>query len=395
MNMHPDSLLNNPNLTFSQAINPQTGELIPDRYGNFTRTAETQQLKFSVINSIHHKQTRILIKGSLHKYCKGNNHEDFNIDDLRATIRNLSDLMQTEPEYLIIHQIEFGVNITPAMPTKFFIDQILSHAGKEYELREFNEKGYLKRFRRTQFEVKIYDKGFQYELTDDILRTEIKVTKMDFLHKKGVNIMTVADLLNFAEYPKLKNILNATLQRLIFTDDRIQPKDITSTKDRTLFKEAANPRFWTKLRTIADRMAFSRHLKKIDSIRGKYAPDDLKEIFLQLVANKWDFLFDNVTFLPLTKNDELLRYDTHIVCNNVTPAPRYCLTCGRDITAQKTGSQYCSEKIYGPEVKSCRNEVSNFKKRENGYYPGATLFNIDEMLKPEYLRLKKIAFKHS
>lgn len=38
---------------------------------------------------------------------------------------------------------------------------------------------------------------------------------------------------------------------------------------------------------------------------------------------------------------------------------RYCLTCGRDITNQKTGSKFCSEKLYGREAKKCRNMDSN------------------------------------
>ena len=38
---------------------------------------------------------------------------------------------------------------------------------------------------------------------------------------------------------------------------------------------------------------------------------------------------------------------------------RRCLTCGRDITDQRTGSVYCSELRYGKDAKRCRNKASN------------------------------------
>lgn len=72
---------------------------------------------------------------------------------------------------------------------------------------------------------------------------------------------------------------------------------------------------------------------------------------------------------------------------------RLYVTCGRDISNQKSKSWYCSELRYGNEVKRCRNKVSNLKVREGRNYPQLTLFNIDEFLSPELQRLKSIAFK--
>ena len=377
-NFRPDILSENPLLSFSQRINPRTGELTANERGNQTLEAEFGNMRIRIVTNIRTNAHRLFIEGSLHKHHRGNNYEDFGIADLRESLRLFLADVGIEPGGCIIHQIEFGVNITPPMPTQQFIDQILSHAGKVCELRQYDDTGYLKRFSRTQFEVKIYDKGFQYGLPFDVLRVEIKARKMDFLHTKGIHITTVADLLNPAIFERLKCVLLETLQKLIFTDDRIHPATITPKKDSAFFKEATNPRFWKLLRDNPDRMKFKRHLERFNAIRCKYAPDDLRGDFLQTISEKWELLSRNVTFLPMSEPGSLLRFDHHIVCNNVTSPRRHCRSCGRDITEQKTGSRFCSERLYGRDAKRCRNMDSNprnqRRRKDLRLYPGLTLF---------------------
>ncbi|HSH65812.1 MAG TPA: hypothetical protein VLB84_08445, partial [Bacteroidia bacterium] len=59
-----------------------------------------------------------------------------------------------------------------------------------------------------------------------------------------------------------------------------------------------------------------------------------------------------------------------------------CLSCGRNITNQKKGSMFCSEKIYGKEAKKCRNMQSNPKnnylRKETRLYSGGVLFDVNQ-----------------
>lgn len=375
----PEELVQNPLLSFIQGINTETGELPVDRYGNRKSVAEYGNLVFTVIFNAN-QRIRLFIRGSLHKHRKGNNHEDFTFADLAETIREIQNFTGIHPERLIIHQIEFGVNIRPTIPTRQFIDQIISHGGKVYELRQYKGRGYLIRFIWSQYELKIYDKGFQYGLPDDNLRTEIKVTKMDFLHAKGIRIETLADLLQMPVFLQLRAVFMATLQKLIFTDDRIDPKFIENKSDRELFRDASNTRFWKKLREDPNRMRFKRYLDKVDATRCAFAPDDLKGIYLERLANKWDAMSQDVTLLPLANPAMLLRSYPHIVGKNPSSPPRYCSSCGRDITGQKTGSRFCSEKMFGRDAKRCRNMDSNprnsLKRKYKRLYPGYTLFPV-------------------
>ncbi len=64
---------------------------------------------------------------------------------------------------------------------------------------------------------------------------------------------------------------------------------------------------------------------------------------------------------------------------------RYCSTCGRDITDQKKGSVFCSEKLYGKQAKKSRNKNSNpknnYKLEEQNLYSGVLLFSVNEYKK--------------
>ena len=133
-------------------------------------------------------------------------------------------------------------------------------------------------------------------------------------------------------------------------------------------------------------------MRKLDDIRLRYAPDDLKKHLQESLQNKFTDIMKNVPFSPMAKHNTMSNFHTHIVSESNT-SKRLCVTCGRDISTQKSNSWFCSELRYGNEVKRCRNKVSNLKVRENRYYPQQTLFDVDSYLTPELQRLKSIAFK--
>lgn len=389
-------------LDFTEPINSVTGEVIPDHYGVFTKTATMGAFQIQIKTYRNSNDSRITIKGSLHKHHSGNyiaegyNYSDFDYFGICNAIHHLCNTLKISPDNFIPHQKEFGLNIPTAIAPYQIIEQIISHKGKEYELRKFNEAGYLIRFNRERYSIKIYDKGLQYDLPDNILRFEIKANKMAYFNCKdfeGCQIVTLADLLNIDIYSKLKNKLLQTLNELIFTDDRVNPKDIIKQKDRAFFKEATNPRFWAKLRRESDSKTFNRQMQRFDSLRVRYAPNDIKNELSLLLDSKFEKLFQNVPFSPQLETLELSTFHTHIVGELRTTNQRDCLTCGRDISGQRPGSNYCSESKHGREVKKCRNKVSNLRVHELRFYPGATLFNVDEFLQPEYRRLKSIALK--
>jgi hypothetical protein len=245
--------------------------------------------------------------------------------------------------------------------------------GKPYELRQYEGRGLLKRFSLSQYELKIYNKGLQYNLNCNLLRYEIKVNRMDYLLKKGIEIECITDLLKPNVLLQLRQQIELTLDNFLFMDYRINLNEIKNKRERLILTEGSNPNFWNKYRETHSPKGYQKKVKVFKLLVLKYAPSNLQNEIKELVLAKWDCL-NSTLILPNVETKKVPQYYTHIVGNNIVPEKRYCLTCGRDISTQKKGSVFCSEKRLGREVKKCRNKVSNRKQFEKRFYTGYTLF---------------------
>ena len=113
----------------------------------------------------------------------------------------------------------------------------------------------------------------------------------------------------------------------------------------------------------------------------------------KLIQSKWKILHGDIPLLPLSQNTDMSHYYIDVSHNKETSTTKQCLTCGRDISNQKSTSKYCSEKLFGREVKRCRNVISNLRRDELKRYPSQTLFDVDQYLSDEYRRWKGVALK--
>lgn len=414
----PKELLNNSLLDFHTDLNLRTGELTSNNSSQKKlsastknkKNAEYRQCNFEIINDKY-----INFKGSIHKYFNdGENHNDFNVADLFQTIQDIHNKFNFNPFLSELHNIEFGVNLILPFDTKKFLKSIISMNGRECENRTYNGKGYLIKFVFGDvFEVKIYDKGFQFGLKRNTLRFEIKVRKMEFLHAKGINLRTDIDLLNPVIHSKLGELLTKYHKKIIFWDNSINLKEVKPRERETLIN-GRNPKYWNQLKETEPEN-FKKRLLRYRELVSKYGKIKMHETVLRLISEKWKQLSEltpetkselneyleqlkTKTFPKITdfQKKNFPQYDTSNSMleqgNNYeltsTTEKRFCLSCGRDITEQKKGSKFCSEKIYGAEVKRCRNIDSNprnyFKRREKKIKEKGLLFYIE----PDISRLK-------
>jgi len=392
INTPKEVFYSNKELKFSTKIDLQSGTIHCNDYGYYTETALYENLLIEIQRNIENDKYVIKLKGSLHKYYnKGSNINDFNIYSIRESISKLTEKLKINPINCIIHQIEFGVNCKFQFPSLKIISNLLSHKGKTFELKEFNNRGYLKKFIHSHYDIKIYDKGLQYKITDNIIRIEIKVKKMQFLYSKKIHIKNINSLKTKEILESLSKILNSTAQEIIFTNDELLNYEFSNEHEKNIFFKFSNMQSILNHKLVSNRKTFNEHKRKFESIVSTYSKIDYKTIFTKSIKNKMNELLNEVTILPvLEKSDKLQFYP--IVVSNYLIKKRVCLTCGRDISNQKTNSKFCSETIYGSKVKKCRNIISNFKKRETSYYPNETLFNIDENLNPYFKKIKEYAF---
>ena len=147
--------------------------------------------------------------GSLHKCWnslngRGSvNWNDFRRLDLYDVLNWLAEDLGLIAETATIHNIEFGVNLIlpPAPPTVRDILSRLLYYGNGQPFKEMPvEKGYYKRMEtkpeKSDFYIKAYDKGSQYNTPDQRLRFEKGVRAMKDINPKNNTLLSTLDHLN-------------------------------------------------------------------------------------------------------------------------------------------------------------------------------------------------------
>jgi hypothetical protein len=401
INTAPEILSNNPLLIFATDVNTNTGEVLHKRHGYINQMAMFKNLKIEISTNLKTKFSTINLTGSIHKYAQNStNHQDFNFANVSDTINELCNTLHLEPSNCLLHHIEFGLNINPIHNTTNVLNSIILCKGIDYTKKEFKQTGYLKEFEFSQYKIKIYDKGKQYDLNTDLLRFEVKATKMQYLQPKGKKtalhgLKSLQNLTNPIIYTDFLKIIISNIDNILFYDYRIEQIEILNKNDLFKLVKGANPQYWIKLKNNVSANTFYKKINEFKKLVSKYAPTDLKTELKNIVENKWNYLLNTCTNLPNVKNSKVVRIYTNIVSKNIQPT-KYCLSCGKDISHQKSNSKYCRFKINGKENKDCKNHATNFFEHDLKFYPKHQLhlLEIDNYLEPERLRLKQIEFKN-
>lgn len=282
INTSTTDLIENELLEFEIVCNTRTGEI-----KEYIKEAKYNNLEFD----IYHDKF-INLNGSFHKYHNilNQNHNDYNLRDYYDTLRDLNKKFKINPFNALLHNLEFGVNVALPFDTKVFLNAILSFKGKEYELDTFKGRGYLLRFVFDQYDLKIYDKGLQYHLNDNILRFEIKVRRMYFLESKGVFIISYPDLLDVKNIQKLKQILIRAFDSLLVYDNSINIKGIKSKREREILTNGSNPKYWVNLK-LSNKNTYKKKRIQFKKLVSKHS--DKKQTVRNLLCNK----LDTVTYI--------------------------------------------------------------------------------------------------
>lgn len=334
INNVPSDILNHSFLEFAAPTNTNTGEIISNRYGYIKQKCEYQNMVFEYVENIESKSKYIDISGSLHKFYQGNNYTDFTLVELQKSIIDISQILGIDIKTAKVHRLEFGVNISSDYSSNNILNSIICYRGQPFELRAYKGNGYLKRFSFSQYDVKIYNKALQYGLNANILRFELKVNRMDYLLKKGVQIVCIADLLKTTIHQQLRSLLDSAANNLYFVDYRINLKQISKRREKLIIIEGSNPGFWNKYRESHTPKGYQKKVKRFKELNLIYSPSNLQTEIKELILAKWDHL-NSTPILPSVQNTKVTHYDTHIVGNIKELNKRYCVTCGREITKQK------------------------------------------------------------
>jgi hypothetical protein len=119
-------------------------------------------------------------------------------------------MIGVSPHIIEVHAVEFGVNIHTDMPPDLILARFIFFKQKGFERQtkfKGSNRGYIQRCTLSNYQLKAYNKGLQYNLNENILRYEIKVTKMQFFKNKISGIQYLNDLLDNKILSQLGGIL--------------------------------------------------------------------------------------------------------------------------------------------------------------------------------------------
>jgi len=372
LNLIAENLFDNPLLTFPLPIHDKTAEVL-----NRPRIAKYNGLTFTHVNN----NTRLT--GSLHKYNNSglHNYNDYNLPDLLHTLIDLWQKFNINPTKNELNNVEFGVNVITHYLFDVISKNIIHYKGKPFVPFDIDKANGIE-CKLSDFIIKIYDKGHQYNRLENIIRIEIKVIKMNFFERKGITLNKLADCLTI-DFKALGDVLLSVWNEILFTDETIKNNGLT-TKERLLFANGNNPKYWEKLKPDSDnfinrsqnpnykkqRKKYYKELDNFKSLLNKYSTSTIQADISKLISEKWDLLTfadiqtrdkitdflkqfetrkgDKVTDLKITEKGQSNILSIVSFC---PPQQRYCLVCGMDITKRRFNCKFCSKK--------CKNTFTN------------------------------------
>jgi hypothetical protein len=184
-----------PDLDFIGSYHCATAEAIPKKKAHF------RGLDFILYDS-----GLLKIQGSLHKYKNigVHNYDDFSFLDLVEVLNDISTKFKLPLDDCILRNFEVGVNINQGNSPKSLLNRLLLH--KYVAFKDVSRSnGHIMQAEHSQYIVKIYDKGKQYNLPFHCMRIELKFTRMEKLNRIGIRTLT--DLIDPIIFHTLKKIV--------------------------------------------------------------------------------------------------------------------------------------------------------------------------------------------
>ena len=322
-------------IQFSNPINIDTGEMRTKKREDqivtiFNGKWETFELKVTEVRYIKtdSKVYYLKIKGSLHKnHFNGKNFQSFNWIDLQTQVQYICKTLLIDPNKAEISTIEVGVNIvTPFNVTTFLKANVIDYKGKQFKRYKADRNGVeLGLFcELKQYQVKLYDKGLQNNLENNLMRFEKRFRRMQILKNKGV--IYLSDLLDIQKVKKLKPlIVDGWKNVLIYDIENSKGLNKALGPDYDLVLKGKNPRYWEEIKSVKrDRYYYQRvKFKNIVLKNGS----NYHSIVLDLLEKEWESLINNSTNLPIGKSAELHNLTFKIKGKITKPISKYCIPC--------------------------------------------------------------------
>lgn len=256
-----------------------------------TGTGEVKEAYLYKNMTITPAGTGFVLAGSLHKYRsiikdiatsaqidkhQGFNGDLFTLQDITDTITHLCGVLDISPHVCTLQNIEIGVNNVVTFAPFDFLKGVLYHRN-DYSPTIKHGGNYIQ-FEHNEYYIKLYNKGRQYELSNEVIRVEIKVMKMRKLIEAGINISTLADI-NQSTLKQAFDLLYNEFNEVIYYDYNLKTDGLTEAKQRKVL-EYQNKTFWEGL-TKKERY---REKDRLSTLIEKHSDNYKGQIQRQMIA---------------------------------------------------------------------------------------------------------------
>ncbi len=301
---HHSVLEANPLLDFYDNINLSTGELkTVNRYGN--KITPFKNAFYNGLEFIIYDTGTVTLSGSLHKYWNNGAHNfnDFNFEAFLWVLKDMENKFKIQLENCILKCLEIGINIIPPIQTNEILNYCFLHKTLPFEYKHNSDEGKYKQAQHAQYIIKIYNKALHYkskgfQIKTEIMRFEIKYTKMEKLNNLGIynlNDLKTHGLHNF------KNELLKEFSNILFYDNSIcsQSKSLNNYK---------NPLYWTELLSNNQKDLFNYHRKQLKNLTARFS-DKVQFQTSEILSKKIDLIN-----IKTTQIDPLTILSNRVVC---------------------------------------------------------------------------------
>ena len=317
-------------LDFSVEVSTATGEIQTVRFCTYhyctIKVYDSGLVQFS--GSVHKMWNSLKSITAPRNGHKGFNGNDLTLTDIFDIREHLKGLFSCDSDQLIFKNIEIGVNLVIPFPVGLFTKGLLYHRGKPFEPQK---NGFYWQCVHRNYIIKAYDKGHQYGMRENVLRLEIKVTRMAELATVGLK--TFADLNTSTLENAYKHLLSH-FDQIVHFDRTIDKKRLTRLETIAI-KDYSNSVYWMDMESRKR----DRHKKKLAVLVRDYS-DNLKAQIRYLIVQKC-VIINRLS----VKSKCVINTRSSIPLNITQPVPKICPITGEDISMQKDDSSLLSNTV--------------------------------------------------
>ena len=339
-----------------------------DEYDNVIQTS-SEIAQYKGLDFIHTLSGQCLVKGSIHRFFNagGNNGNRFTFSNFIEAVEDLVSF-GVVPDKAILRSFEFGLNLPiheKHLSAKSFYNSIIYRSGEIEKCMSDDGNSLIgKQFITEDTTVKSYDKKQQAKLesTNEIVRYELRFRRMRLIKRLGItNLKDLTDKNKLIELFE-KKLLKSVSESIYFDWKALPNTNKLPDYQKKKFLNWRNPKWWKE--QSMTRKARNKNKISFEKLIQKHAKHDVKEILKQKLINEFSSVIESPNF-PSDNNTQKKQgtlagciVNGNRVGETTTVKKKYCLTCGKEITGQKSDSKYCNDQ------RKCRDKAYNLKVSE-------------------------------